>query len=50
MDSGQIRKVPTNVVDFVGHETQGNVLYTTDERGRVRTNSLSKAFCNLGEC
>ena len=35
MDSGQIRKVPTNVVDFVGHETQGNVLYTTDERGRV---------------
>ncbi|WP_104484254.1 hypothetical protein [Acinetobacter indicus] len=34
-DSGEMRKVPTNVVDFVGHENQGNVLYTTDERGRV---------------
>lgn len=34
-DSGEMRKIPTNVVDFVGHANQGNVLYTTDERGRV---------------
>ncbi|MFV5392254.1 hypothetical protein VXO80_11640 [Acinetobacter towneri] len=34
-DSGEMRKIPTNVVDFVGHTNQGNVLYTTDERGRV---------------
>lgn len=29
------QQVPTNVVNFVGHETQQNVMYTTDDRGRV---------------
>ena len=29
------REVPTNVVNFVGHNTQGNFTRFTDERGRI---------------
>ncbi|QKU20637.1 hypothetical protein [Acinetobacter lwoffii] len=29
------REVPTNVVNFVGHNTQGNFTRYTDERGRI---------------